>query len=218
MSYELLGEAPSLVAVPTHFFKCVYAEMKDGRKLIAAFVLPNAPIPADVPLRRFLVPLENLEQAAGFRFFVQALTEEEREGVDARVLALRGGGGGGGGEGEEGGIEGLLVDGKSSNALVVRRGGGGRGRGGGGGGLRLNLDGPEHLCDVLACQLPTEKFWEINGNGKGKGKRKNGGGGTAGEGRAKEEGEQGFFSIVPSSWWPGGNKAEESERSNSQPK
>lgn len=219
ISYELLGEAPSLVAVPTHFFKCVYAEMKDGRKLLAAFVLPNAPIPADVPLRRFLVPLENLEQAAGFRLFVQALTEEEREGVDARVLALRGEGGKG--EGEEGGIEGLLMDGKSNGALMVRRGGGGRGGGGGGGGgLRLNLDGPEHLCDVLACQLPPEKFWEINGggNGKGKGKRKNGSNGGGGGGKEEGEATPGFSSSVPSSWWPGGRKTEESGRSNSQPK
>eukprot|EP00624_Nannochloropsis_granulata_P001695 evm.model.NODE_18335_length_53189_cov_28.322943.3 len=181
--------------------------MRNGRKVLAAFVLPNAPIQADVPLKRFLVPLEKLEQAAGFRMFAQALTEEEREEVDARVLGLRGDGGKGG---EEGGIEGLLINGTSDGVLVVRRGdrkgGGGRG---GGGRLRLNIDGPEHLCDVVACQLPPERFWEVNGNSRDREKRKNGGylGGVS-VGKGEEGASPGFPSMVPSSWWSRGRTAE----------
>ncbi|GAB5032430.1 mitochondrial nuclease [Nannochloropsis oceanica] len=210
MTYELLGEAPSLVAVPTHFFKCVFAEMRNGRKVVAAFVLPNAPIHADVPLTRFLVPLANLEQAAGFRMFAQALTEEEREEVDARVLGLRGVGAGNGGE--EVRIEGMLTNGISDDALVVRRGGreggGGRGGGGGGGGIKLNLDAPEHLCDVVVCQLPPEKFWQVNGNKKNREKRKNrdDSGGVNAE-KGEEWASPGFPSMVPSSWWSGGRTA-----------
>lgn len=59
MGYDMIGESPTgLVAVPTHFFKLVLAERKgDGRRLVAAFVLPNAAIPPEMPLSNFLVPL-----------------------------------------------------------------------------------------------------------------------------------------------------------------
>lgn len=177
MSYELLGDPPGLVAVPTHFFKCVLAEV-EGRYLVAAFVLPNAPIPPEVPLTRFLVPLENLEQAAGVRFFAQALSQKDKERLDGRVQLLRGTLGG-----EEGGIAGLLAAQAPSTALVTREGYGhdsGRwGKGRNKGGLRLNLAGPEHLCEALACQLPPERFWELTdgraGGGNGGGRRKRGG-------------------------------------------
>lgn len=36
---------------------------------VAAFLMPNAPIPADTPLERFIVPLSVVEGAAGLQFF-----------------------------------------------------------------------------------------------------------------------------------------------------
>ncbi len=63
-----------MVAVPTHFFKVVLAERTavksvDGgastEAIMGAFVLPNAPLQADLPLTAFSVPLEALEEAAG---------------------------------------------------------------------------------------------------------------------------------------------------------
>lgn len=59
-----------MVAVPTHFFKVVLAERAAGsaagrEAVIGAFVLPNAPLQADLPLTAFSVPLEALEEAAG---------------------------------------------------------------------------------------------------------------------------------------------------------
>lgn len=63
-----------MVAVPTHFFKVVLAERIAAKSansggsteaVMGAFVLPNAPLQADLPLTAFSVPLEALEEAAG---------------------------------------------------------------------------------------------------------------------------------------------------------
>ncbi len=68
----LAGTAPSLVSVPTHFYKVVAAtgcktaaSSGDNRTGVAAFVMPNAPIDPKTPLSAFVVPLEALEAASG---------------------------------------------------------------------------------------------------------------------------------------------------------
>lgn len=67
--YEMIGNPPS-VAVPTHFYKVIFAE--DGRVggnvALGAFVLPNAPIANDKPITDFEVPLEAVERASGLEF------------------------------------------------------------------------------------------------------------------------------------------------------
>lgn len=67
--YEMIGNPPS-VAVPTHFYKVIFAE--DGRVggnvALGAFVLPNAPIPNEKPITDFEVPLEAVERASGLEF------------------------------------------------------------------------------------------------------------------------------------------------------
>jgi|TARA_B110000967_G_scaffold201838_1_gene239692 endonuclease G len=79
MRYPLLGDAPQLVHVPTHFFKVVVVsdssskETKNQKTLVAAFVFPNAPIAKNTPLESFCVPLEKLEAAAGLSFFAQGV-------------------------------------------------------------------------------------------------------------------------------------------------
>ena len=101
MRYPLLGDAPELVHVPTHFFKVVLvrdpkpgandalasdeeSELRSARVSAAAFVLPNAPIPPETPLETFAVPLAKLEAAAGLTFFRQgALGGEAREAFEA---------------------------------------------------------------------------------------------------------------------------------------
>lgn len=69
VSYEVIGNPPN-VAVPTHFYKVIFAE--DGRTggnvSLGAFVLPNARIPNDKPLSDFEVPLEAVEKASGLEF------------------------------------------------------------------------------------------------------------------------------------------------------
>jgi endonuclease G len=71
VNYEVIGNPPN-VAVPTHFYKVIYAE--DGTNLptakvaLGAFVLPNARIANDKSLLDFEVPLEAVERASGLEF------------------------------------------------------------------------------------------------------------------------------------------------------
>ncbi|KAI9830095.1 MAG: nuclease [Phylliscum demangeonii] len=85
VSYEVIGSPPN-VAVPTHFYKVVFAE--DGRTggnvALGAFVLPNAEIANETPLVDFEVPLEAVERASGLEF-AQKLPAERRTRLCAEV-------------------------------------------------------------------------------------------------------------------------------------
>ena len=78
MRYNLLGQAPDLMAVPTHFFKVVLTtKPKSGGKkshAVGSFVMPNAYIPPEVPLTSFVVPLDSLERATGTIFFPKLIS------------------------------------------------------------------------------------------------------------------------------------------------
>jgi len=69
IKYEVIGNPPN-VAVPTHFYKVIFAEdgTAGGNVSLGAFVLPNAPIPSDKPLVDFEVPVEAVERASGLEF------------------------------------------------------------------------------------------------------------------------------------------------------
>jgi endonuclease G len=69
VKYEMIGTPPS-VAVPTHFYKVIFAEdgKLGGDVAIGAFVLPNAVIPNEKPLTDFEVPIEAVERASGLEF------------------------------------------------------------------------------------------------------------------------------------------------------
>ncbi|OBT68168.1 hypothetical protein VE03_02323 [Pseudogymnoascus sp. 23342-1-I1] len=69
VSYEVIGNPPN-IAVPTHFYKVIFAEdgKVGGQVAIGAFVLPNARIPNDKPLSEFEVPVEAVERASGLEF------------------------------------------------------------------------------------------------------------------------------------------------------
>ena len=69
VSYEVIGNPPN-VAVPTHFYKVIFAEdgKTGGNVSLGAFVLPNAPIANDKPLTDFEVPVEAIERASGLEF------------------------------------------------------------------------------------------------------------------------------------------------------
>ncbi|KAI1143795.1 hypothetical protein F5Y05DRAFT_362594 [Hypoxylon sp. FL0543] len=77
--YEVIGNPPN-VAVPTHFYKVIFAE--DGRAggsvAIGAFVLPNAPIPNEKPLADFEVPVEAVERASGLEFATKLPAQRRR--------------------------------------------------------------------------------------------------------------------------------------------
>ncbi|KAF2836874.1 hypothetical protein M501DRAFT_938893 [Patellaria atrata CBS 101060] len=69
VSYEVIGSPPN-IAVPTHFYKVIFAEdgMAGGNVALGAFVLPNTHIANDKPLSDFEIPLEGLERASGLEF------------------------------------------------------------------------------------------------------------------------------------------------------
>lgn len=69
VSYEVIGNPPN-VAVPTHFYKVIFAEdgSVGGKVALGAFVLPNAQITNDKPLADFEVPVEAVERASGLEF------------------------------------------------------------------------------------------------------------------------------------------------------
>ena len=107
MRYPLIGEAPELVAVPTHFFKVILVDehandpenvySSDTSLLgevddynappksakVAAFVLPNAYIDPNTPLSNFAVPLESLEAVSGLTFFPKVTNDlKTRDDID----------------------------------------------------------------------------------------------------------------------------------------
>ena len=69
VSYEVIGNPPN-VAVPTHFYKVIFAEdgHEGGNVSLGAFVLPNTQIANDKPLTDFEVPVEAIERASGLEF------------------------------------------------------------------------------------------------------------------------------------------------------
>ncbi|CAN9512829.1 unnamed protein product [Ophioblennius macclurei] len=65
--YQVIGQ--NHIAVPTHFFKVLILEQTDGKGVeLRSYVLPNEPVNENVPLERFLVPIETIERASGLLF------------------------------------------------------------------------------------------------------------------------------------------------------
>jgi len=69
VSYEVIGNPPN-IAVPTHFYKVIFAEdgTTTGPVALGAFVLPNDKIPNERPITDFEVPVEAVERASGLEF------------------------------------------------------------------------------------------------------------------------------------------------------
>ncbi|KAG9122715.1 nuclease [Ceratobasidium sp. 392] len=75
IAYEVIGNPPN-VSVPTHFAKVVLGSRPASPSTpqlaelsVGAFVLPNAEIPDETPLTKFVVPVEAVERAAGLSLF-----------------------------------------------------------------------------------------------------------------------------------------------------
>ncbi|XP_017130072.1 endonuclease G, mitochondrial isoform X1 [Drosophila elegans] len=69
VEYEMIGQ--NMVAVPTHFFKVIMVEstLQLGKPYMEGYVLPNAAIPDNLPLRSFLCDIREIEHYAGLKFF-----------------------------------------------------------------------------------------------------------------------------------------------------
>ncbi|KAJ3741958.1 hypothetical protein DFH05DRAFT_1403145 [Lentinula detonsa] len=79
ITHEVIGSPPN-VSVPTHFAKVVLTSKPASPSTpnilelaTGAFVLPNAPIPDETPLEKFLMPVEAVERAAGLALFSDAV-------------------------------------------------------------------------------------------------------------------------------------------------
>eukprot|EP00242_Pyramimonas_sp_CCMP2087_P005292 CAMPEP_0198203348 /NCGR_PEP_ID=MMETSP1445-20131203/6615_1 /TAXON_ID=36898 /ORGANISM="Pyramimonas sp., Strain CCMP2087" /LENGTH=365 /DNA_ID=CAMNT_0043874695 /DNA_START=122 /DNA_END=1219 /DNA_ORIENTATION=+ len=90
--HPMIGQPPSMVAVPTHFFKIILAEctnMNGGtHQAVGAFVVPNMDIDPQIPLNTWIVPLEDLEAAAGLQVFGSYLTPTRRSRLAAAESEL----------------------------------------------------------------------------------------------------------------------------------
>ncbi len=64
--YQVIGKND--VAVPTHFFKIITLEDKNGHKETQAYILPNEAIPSHAYLDSFQTTVEKVEKLAGLVF------------------------------------------------------------------------------------------------------------------------------------------------------
>ena len=69
VKYQVIG--PNDVAVPSHFFKILTLEDRQGRREIHAYILPNAVIPSHTPLDHFRTTVQKVEKAAGLLVHTQ---------------------------------------------------------------------------------------------------------------------------------------------------
>ena len=65
VKYQVIGK--NNVAVPTHFFKVLLGENENGTYDLSSYVMPNAE--CNEPLESYLVPIKDIEKAAGFLLF-----------------------------------------------------------------------------------------------------------------------------------------------------
>jgi endonuclease G len=89
VSYEVIGNPPN-IAVPTHFYKVIFAEdgTVAGPVAVGAFVLPNAAIPNEKPLTDFEVPVEAVERASGLEFASKLPVQRRKRLCADTVCAL----------------------------------------------------------------------------------------------------------------------------------
>ena len=80
--YPALGKPPSLVGVPTHFFKVV-AVVKNGKIIqFACFVMANAEPQPNRDLQDYLVRWSDLEAVTGLQFFPLLVDEAWKQKAD----------------------------------------------------------------------------------------------------------------------------------------
>ena len=65
VKYQVIGEHN--VAVPTHFFKVLLGQNHNGTYDLSSYIMPNAE--CTEALESYLVPIDNIEKAAGFLLF-----------------------------------------------------------------------------------------------------------------------------------------------------
>jgi endonuclease G, mitochondrial len=94
--YLALGTPPSLLSIPSHFFKVVVIVLEEESSSskdsdivaptttlgAACFVLPNQPIPPVSDFKQYSVPFKALEAVSGLTLFPAFLTNEQKDVID----------------------------------------------------------------------------------------------------------------------------------------
>jgi len=132
---EGLGRPPTLVLVPSHFFKVVVVVDPTGTKILrfACFVVPNRAIANERPLRDYMVPWSDLETVSGLTLFPGLADETFKAKADwltQRALPSK-----------EKML--LLTDGSNSSSKS------------GGAFSKWSYRELKHLCDSQACVSPN---------------------------------------------------------------
>jgi DNA/RNA endonuclease G (NUC1) len=141
-----LGRPPSLVAVPTHFFKVVAVVRQEKIQQFACFVVQNRdPLPSK-KLEDYVVPWKDLEAVTGLQFFPRWATPDWKDQADyllrQQVVSKRGGGGN---NSLEQPAPLLLTDGSSSQTSTRTLWKRARNS-------TLAMDDLEHLCSNSRCR------------------------------------------------------------------
>lgn len=69
VKYQVIGQND--VAVPSHFFKVIMLEDKQGQREVRAYILPNAVVASNTPLDNFRTTAQKIEKSAGLLLFNQ---------------------------------------------------------------------------------------------------------------------------------------------------
>lgn len=79
--------ANHLVSVPTHFYKVVLGVGGGGTKVVlGAFLMPNEIIPEDMPLEKFVVPVEWIEKVTFLLRVKNCIVPHSHTGYRAHLL------------------------------------------------------------------------------------------------------------------------------------
>uniref|UniRef100_A0A7S0RJH0 Endonuclease n=1 Tax=Pyramimonas obovata TaxID=1411642 RepID=A0A7S0RJH0_9CHLO len=155
--HPMIGKPPSMVAVPTHFYKVILAEYTSltgkTQQAVGAFVMPNMDIDPQIPLSSWIVPLEDLEAAAGMQFFAPYLTPDRRSKLamkESNLFAQLG---------RESRPSHILTSGTSSNVTKGRTGA-----------VPMAIHKAtlspssevEHLCERTRCELVNDNWLKFN--------------------------------------------------------
>lgn len=86
VKYEVIGNQD--VSVPTHFFKVILIETKDGAYELESYVIQNRAMDDNITLEAFQVPIESIERSAGFIIFDKIPRKSLRSINDNKHLQL----------------------------------------------------------------------------------------------------------------------------------
>lgn len=139
---EGIGRPPTVVLVPTHFFKVVVVLDKDCTKILtfACFVVPNRASANDRPLQEYMVPWTDLETVSGLTFYPGLADDSFKAKADWLTTQQQ-----------------KRAQPVGKPVLLLTDGKGGSGAAGGGTFSKWSYRELKHLCESQACISPKQR-------------------------------------------------------------